>query len=271
MLNIFRTRNNKKKALVFVDYEYWFYSYINKYGIRPNVIAWRKELEKQFQIVDIMIFADFNSPNIGEDLANLRSITNTIIETGTATQVRKKDMTDFVMLDYIYQSVYDRADVGTYVIFTGDGHFQSVVKYLDQKCSKNVVVYGVDYTFSNRLKTVARSFELLPTKQELEDCYSKMILKYFARINNKRNVIPTFWGTVEAVAKFNSVAEDSIKSALLRLIANEYISQRDIKLSKDKQTRIVVPDWDKLRRDGVYEFTPQQGGRSSGGSGHNAV
>ncbi|MBQ3939218.1 MAG: NYN domain-containing protein, partial [Clostridia bacterium] len=75
MLNIFGTRNNKKKALVFVDYEYWFYSYKNKYGIRPNVSAWRQELEQKFRIVDIMIFADFSSPSIGEELANLRSIT----------------------------------------------------------------------------------------------------------------------------------------------------------------------------------------------------
>lgn len=257
MFNFLRKHGDKKKALVFVDYEYWFYSYKNKYAIRPNVSAWRQELESRYRIVDIMIFADFNSPSIGEELANLRSITNTIIETGTATQVRKKDMTDFVMLDYIYQSVYDRQDVGTYVIFTGDGHFQSVVKYLGQKCNKNVVVYGVDYTFSNRLKVVAKSIELLPTKQELDTCYQNMILKYFERINNKRSVTPTFWGTIETVAKFNGVAEEPIKAALLRLIANEYVSQRDVHIGKDKVVRMVVPDWDRLRRDGVYTLKQQ--------------
>ena len=82
--------------MVFVDYEYWFYSYKNKYNLRPDTAAWRAELEKQFDIEDIMIFADFSSPGIGEELAKLRNITNTIIETGTATQYRKKDMTDFV-------------------------------------------------------------------------------------------------------------------------------------------------------------------------------
>ncbi len=254
LLNLFKTRNNKKKALVFVDYEYWFYSYKNKYGIRPNVTAWRQELEKRFQIVDIMIFADFNSPSIGEELIHLRTITNTIIETGTATQVRKKDMTDFVMLDYIYQSVPDRRDVGTYVIFTGDGHFQSVVKYLAQKCKKNVVVYGVESTFSSRLKAVSQSVELLPTKQEMDDCYTKMILSSFARLNNKPSATPTFWGTVESVAKFNNVPEDAIKQTMLKLIANEYIAQRELRLKGDKQVRIVVPDWNKLRRDGIYDL-----------------
>mgnify|MGYP002461434668 CR=1 FL=1 len=75
--------------MVFVDYEYWFYSYKNKYNLRPDTAAWRAELEKQFDIEDIMIFADFSSPGIGEELAKLRNITNTIIETGTATQYRR--------------------------------------------------------------------------------------------------------------------------------------------------------------------------------------
>ena len=120
MLKIFRSLARSKRAMVFVDYEYWFYSYKNKYNLRPDTAAWRAELEKQFDIEDIMIFADFSSPGIGEELAKLRNITNTIIETGTATQYRKKDMTDFVMLDYIYQNVTSRNDVGTYIIFTGD-------------------------------------------------------------------------------------------------------------------------------------------------------
>ena len=55
--------------MVFVDYEYWFYSYKNKYNLRPDTAAWRAELEKQFDIEDIMIFADFSSPGIGEELA----------------------------------------------------------------------------------------------------------------------------------------------------------------------------------------------------------
>ncbi len=62
MLNIFRSLARSKRAMVFVDYEYWFYSYKNKYNLRPDTAAWRAELEKQFDIEDIMIFADFSSP-----------------------------------------------------------------------------------------------------------------------------------------------------------------------------------------------------------------
>ncbi len=249
MLNFFKTKSNINKALVFVDYEYWFYSYKNNYSMRPNLSAWRRALENQYQIVDLMVFADFNSPAIGEELARLRSITNTIIETGTATQVRKKDMTDFVMLDYIYQSVTDREDVGTYVIFTGDGHFQSVIKYLIQKCRKNVVVYGVDATFSKRLSMVATNMVLLPSRKEIEDGYASVIIRYFARQGNKKQP-QTFWDIIDNVAKQNSIPKDTVKSALLKLIASDHIHQRELKQGRE-DIRVLVPNWERIRMDGL--------------------
>ena len=171
-----------------------------------------------------MIFADFSSPGIGEELAKLRNITNTIIETGTATQYRKKDMTDFVMLDYIYQNVTSRNDVGTYIIFTGDGHFQSVVKYLVQKRHKKVVVYGVTDTFSKRLQGVASDIRLLPDEEELNNSYMRMIVRNLAHVEAKANIIPTFWGTIEAVSKRNNVPDDRVKATLLRMMANRCAS-----------------------------------------------
>ena len=251
MLNIFKTKSNINKALVFVDYEYWFYSYKNKYSMRPNLSAWRQALENQYQIVDIMVFADFSSPAIGEELARLRSITNTIIETGTATQVRKKDMTDFVMLDYIYQSVTDREDVGTYVIFTGDGHFQSVIKYLIQKCRKNVVVYGVDATFSKRLQMVANNFVLLPSRKEIEDSQAALIIRYFQKQGNRKTP-QTYWDVIDNVSKVNSIPKETVKSALLKLIASDHIHQKEIKQGKEN-LRVLVPNWERIRMDGLND------------------
>ena len=49
-------------------------------------------------------------------------------------------------------------------------------------------------------------------------------------------------------------------SMLLRLISKEYVLQREIRADSDKQLRIVVPDWDKLRRDGVFELPSLQTG-----------
>ena len=251
VLNIFKTKSNINKALVFVDYEYWFYSYKNKYSMRPNLSAWRQALENQYQIVDIMVFADFSCPAIGEELARLRSITNTIIETGTANQKSKKDMTDFVMLDYIYQSVTDREDIGTYVIFTGDGHFQSVIKYLIQKCRKNVVVYGVDTTFSKRLQMVANNFVLLPSRKEIEDSQAALIIKHFARQGNRKTP-QTYWDIIDNVAKANNIPKETVKSALVKLVAGDYIHQKEIKQGKEN-LRVLVPNWERIRMDGLND------------------
>ena len=120
MLNLFKPGGSKRRAMVFVDYESWFYSYKTLYNMRPDPKEFRNKLETEYDIEDIMVFGDFSSPVIAEELGKLRSITNTIIETGNTFNRRKKDMTDFIMLDYIYQYADQDKRNGTYIIFTGD-------------------------------------------------------------------------------------------------------------------------------------------------------
>lgn len=73
----------------------------------------------------------------------------------TAGGYFKKDFTDFIMLDKIYQTAYSDKDIDTYIIFTGDSHFTSVVLFLKNVCRKKVVVYGVKNAFSGQLMTAA--------------------------------------------------------------------------------------------------------------------
>ena len=47
----------------------------------------------------------------------------TVVDTADESTYRRKDMTDFVMLDAIYQSVNELPAIDTYILFTGDGHF----------------------------------------------------------------------------------------------------------------------------------------------------
>ena len=96
---------------------------MDTHKIKPCPMIWRKKLEEKYELSDIMVFGDFTQKEISEELRKLRSITNTIIETSNVFLECKKDMTDFIMLDYIYQSVEARKDVDTYILFTGDGHF----------------------------------------------------------------------------------------------------------------------------------------------------
>ena len=40
-----------------------------------------------------------------------------------------KDYTDFIILDNIYQKALSSSDVNLFIIFSGDGHFSSVVAF----------------------------------------------------------------------------------------------------------------------------------------------
>ena len=133
----------KKKVLAFVDYEYWFYSYKMRFGITPNPFRWFEDVKSRYDITDLWVFGDFSNPSLIEEAGKIRCITNNIIETGNTYRSKKKDMTDFVMLDYIYRAADENRKVRTYLIFTGDGHFQSVVKYLKEKKKKKVILCGI--------------------------------------------------------------------------------------------------------------------------------
>lgn len=49
----------KERALVFVDYEHWFFSYKNLFGIKPDIKEWYDNICTRFQIEEAFFFADF--------------------------------------------------------------------------------------------------------------------------------------------------------------------------------------------------------------------
>lgn len=239
--------------MAFVDYEYWFYSMKTRYHLQPNPAAWRAELEKTYNLADIMVFADFSSPGLSGEPDRLRDITNTIIETGSASPHRKKDMTDFVMLDYIYQCVNERPDVGTYILFTGDGHFHSVVKYLVQKRRKKVIVYGIEDSFSSKFAAVATDTVMISTERDLYKKYRRLIIEDMAYVSQKDSIIPTFNGTIDAVARKNEVPADEIRSVLTDMMEKGYLYQRYRRVEFNKQVKIVAANWEKLIADGLWD------------------
>ncbi len=249
----FLKSKSTKKAIVFVDYEYWFYSYKTLYGMRPNPKDLRTMLEKKYDIADIMVFGDFSSPGMDAEPGKLRNITNAIIETGNTFNRHKKDMTDFVMLDYIYQYDVQNPKVGTYIICTGDGHFQSVIKYLVQKKKKNVVVYGVRNSISRQLRDVATQVVQVPGEDELEKYYCNLIIKNMEAVRGNPRVTPTFMGTAETIAGRYQVNVDEIKAVLAKMLEQGYLYKKQKYMGKKKCVKMLAADWDKIREAGLYD------------------
>lgn len=247
MLKLFKRR---QKAMVFVDYEYWFYSYRNLYSMRPDPVKFLEALKKEFYIADTMVFADFSVPVISTELRKLRSITNTIIETGNTLMRRKKDMTDFVMLDYIYRCADDNKSVDTYIIFSGDGHFQSVVKHLSQRKKKRVIVYGIRDTVSRQLLDVADEVRLLPSDAELNFTVYRLVAANMAEAESKAGVTPSFKTTVNAVVAKTGEPEERIRQAVSEMLEKGYLYQTH-KFFGKKAVKVINADWDKMTVDGV--------------------
>ncbi len=251
---LFKKRDAVPRAIAFVDYEYWYYSFQNLFGLKPDVPAWRKALAEQYALDDLMIFADFSSKGINGELQRLRTATKTIIETQNSSTRYKKDMTDFIMLDYIYQTAALRPEIGVYILFTGDAHFQSVTKYLAQRLGKEVVIYGVTDSFSKQLKDVATEYHELPDSEELFDSCCRMIVENMAYVTSRPEIIPTFLGTVQAVSRKNNVPEEVVHAALQKMLDTGLLVKKQRRVDFNRKVRTIAPDWEALERAGLWQF-----------------
>lgn len=242
-----------KRAVIFVDYEHWFISFEKLYQKKPDIKAFRDELAQSYEIVDISFFADFSHPSLRAEISRIRAVTGSIIETQNASSHYKKDFTDFIMLDHIYQEALMRSNIDTFIIFSGDGHFSSVVSFLKTKCRKEVGIYGVKGAISQTLRNAADwAIEVSGVDQEFLE-RAKMILgnlKALQDARGKKKVRITFWATAEAVAKSYGVDKNEIADALRKLLEKGYLSQRYIR-SGTKSVKVIDIDWDKCKKDGL--------------------
>mgnify|MGYP000193501617 CR=1 FL=1 len=115
---LFKNKNavKKDKAIAFVDYEHWYYSIQKNFGLKPEPVSWRRKLEEQYDLEDVMVLADFGHKGIDGELTKLRNMTNTIIETQQTFSRYKKDMTDFIMLD-TYIRLHIPSQISQHLLF----------------------------------------------------------------------------------------------------------------------------------------------------------
>ena len=272
-----RSKTSKPRALAFVDYEHWFYSYKNLFSMTPDLEAWRDELQEYFELEDILVFANFSVNFIAPEREKLEKLGAKVIHTGIAQESSDKDFTDFIMLDHIYQEA-TRKDIEVYVIFTGDGHFGSVVRYIRNKLNKRVIVYGVNRALSGRLKSEASSYVEMPRYEQEQQFYLDLVLNTLERLTLQKKD-PTYRRTIDTVAKSSRVARDRIKWAMDYLMEKGYVTERKIrtrakgnagnaaegskngagqgakdgaKENAERQVKVLSVDWNAVKKDGIW-------------------
>ena len=256
MFGLFKKRKSTKpKATVFVDYEHWFISLDRLHNKkRPDLRSFRDTLSQKYELQEIFIFADFSNPALRNELPKLREITNHIIETQNTSSAHKKDFTDFIMLDHIYQLAISSPSTDAFIIFSGDGHFSSVTNYLKSKLGKEVGVYAVRGGLSTQLKNTASWTMLLPETTDPNAVVYNMILTSLRNLseNKQKRSYPSFKGTVSAVSRHNRIPARVVTSALRELIKKECITQESVKLDDAKINTLKV-DWQKCKILGYWE------------------
>ena len=243
----------KQNAAIFIDYEHWYISLDKNFHVKPDIEAFTEEIKKNYNIVSYTFFGDFSNTSLQNEMHKIRGFTNDIVETKNGGGYFKKDFTDFIMLDKIYQTAYSKNKIDTYIIFTGDSHFSSVVLFLKNVCSKQVGVYGVKNAFSNQLKTAA-SFVREIEPDELAPVCSQIIESIYTLSKENRNARPTFMKTIDAVSLKHGVDKSVAKKAMEQLIAKECVSQY-VKKIGGNQVKLLAVDYKKCRLHGYFDIT----------------
>ena len=230
----------RKRAEAFVDFEHWYISLEKQFGLRPNAQAFRDMIAKDYDIDTITFFADFSNPALRDEIQRLREVSSRLIDTQNPSPHYKKDFTDFIMLDSIYQRALSSKDLDTFILFTGDGHFGSVVSFLRTTLGKEVVIYGIKDATSNILKNSASSFVLLPSDEEIDLGIKRMIVEKVSSLHmHRRNARPTFMATAEAFAKEHEMPREKVVTLMNELIEEGELFQRRKFVGKGKVIKII--------------------------------
>lgn len=236
---MFGKKHSLPRAVAFVDFEHWYISLERMYSVKPDVKAWAEELRKNYDVEEIAIFADFSNTGLRGELEKIRNVTNIIIDTKNQSEHYKKDFTDFIMLDYIYQRAMTKKNIDTFIIFTGDGHFTSVVRFIINQCRKKVGIYGITGATSSQLKASASWCRELPSDSEIYRTYYKLIVDTFNYLTVHREFVKN--GSpekiTERVSKQGRVDRRSIKSALDQMMRDGYVYKSTMLDEKGKKFR----------------------------------
>ena len=261
IINLFRKESAKEstnklsslpKAAAFVDYEHWYISLKNNYGMQPDIKGWFEELNKHFNLMEVNFFADFSHKSLADEIGRIRLFSNKIIDTRSPNGV-KKDFTDFIILDNMYQKALASEDIDVFILFSGDGHFSSVTSFLKNFYHKQVIVYGINGSFSKQLKETATAAYTLPTEQEINGSFYRYIFDYL-----KTSKDPTYNGAISEVAKKVSrkTPKSSISDALKSLMKEDIVSEIALKpatgKTKAKKQKKLFVDWEKAEKSGLY-------------------
>lgn len=251
-----KTRNNNDAAvqtLIYIDYESLFYGMYDRYKLKPDLDALVEELKKQGKFAEsIKVFGDFSNELIKSEQGKIRTITSTIIDCQQpGNDGHKKDYTDFLMLDSIYQDSMTKPHVEQFILVTGDNHYSSVATFLRTQKDKVIGVYAVEGTLGQQLANCSSWVKTIVPRDASEEKYRENLMLCLKSAQDK-NIKSTFMNTLNHATEFYGGVYDMYRRVLSDMIGAGEVTQqmenaydgtpiRTIRLRQVQQVLELVP------------------------------
>ena len=244
--------NARLDTHVFIDYEYLYYSFHNQYAVQPPLEEIIQDIKTVANVQKISVFGDFTKEHISRERNRIRTITNNIIDCSDSApnREREKDFTDFIMLDHIYQDLY-QASIEQYVLITGDGHFSSVTVFIKSIQDKAVGIYGIEGSLSRQLKDCATWCKEVSVVEGDDQEYRGNLLKNLKDVELRGNKA-TFMNTVEFTAQRFGGNQNRYRALLQGMISDGYVLSTPVDFN-GRQVNVLSADWDRVRAELMFE------------------
>ncbi|MDR1531332.1 MAG: NYN domain-containing protein [Clostridiales bacterium] len=235
-------------SVVFIDYEYLYLSFLKIFKVQPNLNSILNEVKANGRIQKIKVFGDFTKNEINQERSRIRTITSDIIDCGNEALENKKDFTDFIMLDHIYQETIQNTSIGQFIFFTGDGHFSSVSTFLRTFMDKTVGVYGITKTLSRQLNECSTWTKYIEVVDDADEIYQQRLIRNF-KFAQEKSIILTFRNTVEHTHNNYGGDINKYEYVLRKMIDDGYVSSEICTAFSDREFRMIIPQWHKIQED----------------------
>ena len=236
-------------TIVFVDYEYLYISFSKQYSKPPMLEEICGEIKKNGKVAKIYVFGDFTKPELSQERNRVRTVTSNIIDCSNEGTILKKDFTDFIMLDTIYQELIQNPAVEQFIFFTGDGHFSSSATFLRNFMEKTVGVYGIAGSISRQLRDCSSWTKELNAIDGDELEYQTNLLKNLKTAQNK-GLVATFMKSIEHTIRKYGGDQYRYEQVLRNLIDDGYVKNDLCTAFADRgEFRMLTVDWERVNKE----------------------
>lgn len=241
----FKNKKNTAQAIAFVDYRYWYMSLKQLYNIRPKFTEFYNGISAEYKIKKIVLFRNFTHPFPEEKIAAISELEERYINLGSTGACK--------MLDCIYQEIIENPEVDRYIFFTGEGHYSSIIKFLIHK-KKKIIGYEIFGTISDEYKNMYDKYIELLAEEDVNEKYKCLIIRNFSYIQTqqRREIYPTYYPTVQHVANFYNEPEELICKAMNELIYDGVVYEREERISFNYTKKILDIDWERAIEAGLW-------------------